>query len=142
MYKVETSGSLLRAHRTLTAKRARRRIAPTVLLLGICSLLTDISSEMVATVLPLYLVSTLGFTPLQYGIVDGLYQGAAAFVRLAGGFIGDRRRKHKGVATVGYGLSAAASSRWRRSAAHSARSARSSSSTARARACAPRRATP
>jgi MFS family permease len=106
MYKVETSGSLLRAHRTLTAKRARRRIAPTVLLLGICSLLTDISSEMVATVLPLYLVSTLGFTPLQYGIVDGLYQGAAAFVRLAGGFIGDRRRKHKGVATVGYGLSA------------------------------------
>ena len=61
---------------------------------------------MVATVLPLYLVSTLGFTPLQYGIVDGLYQGAAAFVRLAGGFIGDRRRKHKGVATFGYGLSA------------------------------------
>lgn len=106
MYKVETSGSLLRAHRTLTAKRARRRIAPTVLLLGICSLLTDISSEMVATVLPLYLVTTLGFTPLQYGIVDGLYQGAAAFVRLAGGFIGDRRRRHKGVATVGYGLSA------------------------------------
>jgi MFS family permease len=107
LYKVETSGSLLRAHRTLTTKRARRRIAPTVLLLGICSLLTDISSEMVATILPLYLVGTLGFTPLQYGIVDGLYQGAAAFARLAGGFVGDRRRKHKGVATLGYGLSAA-----------------------------------
>ena len=107
MYKVESSGALVRAHRTLTSKRTRRRIAPTVLLLGICSLLTDISSEMVATVLPLYLVGTLGFTPLQYGIVDGLYQGAAAFARLAGGFIGDRRRKHKGVATLGYGLSAA-----------------------------------
>src|SRR5688572_8288189 len=106
MYKVESSGALVRAHRTLTSRRTRRRVAPTVLLLGICSLLTDISSEMVATVLPLYLVSTLGFTPLQYGIVDGLYQGAAAFVRLAGGFIGDRRRRHKGVATFGYGLSA------------------------------------
>jgi hypothetical protein len=40
---------------------------------------------MVATVLPLYLVYTLGFTPLQFGIVDGLQQGAAAVARVAGG---------------------------------------------------------
>ena len=46
------------------------------------------------------------FTPLQFGIIDGLYQGAAAFVRLAGGYLGDRRRRHKGVAAFGYGLSA------------------------------------
>jgi hypothetical protein len=141
MYKVETSGSLLRAQRTLTSKRTRRRIAPTVLLLGLCSLLTDISSEMVATVLPVYLVTTLGFTPLQYGIVDGLYQGAAAFARLAGGFIGDRRRKHKGVATPATACRRSASSAWRRSAARSARSAPSSPSTARARGCALRRVT-
>jgi MFS family permease len=61
---------------------------------------------MVATVLPLYLVTTLGFTPLQYGIVDGLYQGAAALVRFAGGYLGDLRRRHKGIASVGYGVSA------------------------------------
>jgi MFS family permease len=69
-------------------------------------MLTDISSEMVAAVLPLYLVYSLGFTPLQYGLVDGVYQGASALVRLASGFTGDRLRRHKEVATSGYGLSA------------------------------------
>ncbi len=106
MYRIESSGALLRAHRALASRRTRPRVSRTVLLLGICSLLTDISSEMVVAVLPLYLVTQLGFTPLQLGIVDGLYQGAAAFVRLAGGYIGDRRRRHKGVAAIGYGLSA------------------------------------
>lgn len=70
------------------------------------SLFTDISSEMVTTILPLYLVYTLGFSPLQFGIVDGLQQGAAALVRVAGGFTADRTRKHKEVAAIGYGLSA------------------------------------
>ena len=106
MYRIESSGALVRAHRALTQRRVRPRVSRTVLLLGLCSLLTDVSSEMVATVLPLYLVTTLGFTPFMYGIVDGLYQGAAAFVRLAGGYVGDRRRSHKGVAALGYGLSA------------------------------------
>ena len=77
-----------------------------MLLLGTCSLLTDISSEMVSAILPLYLVATLGFSPLQYGFIDGLYQGASALVRLAAGFLGDRLRRHKSVASFGYGLSA------------------------------------
>jgi MFS family permease len=106
MYQVESSGALVKAQQVLTSRRRRSRVSRTVLLLGICSLLTDISSEMVATVLPLYLVTTLGFTPLQYGIVDGLYQGAAALVRFAGGYLGDLRRRHKGIASVGYGVSA------------------------------------
>jgi MFS family permease len=106
MYRVESSGALVRAQRVLTSRRRRTRVSSTVLLLGICSLLTDISSEMVATVLPLYLVTTLGFTPLQFGVVDGLYQGAAALVRFAGGYLGDLRRRHKGIASLGYGLSA------------------------------------
>ena len=77
-----------------------------MLLLGTCSLLTDISSEMVSAILPLYLVATLGFSPLQYGFIDGLYQGASALVRLGSGYLGDRLRRHKSVATFGYGLSA------------------------------------
>lgn len=77
-----------------------------MLLLGTCSLLTDISSEMVSAILPLYLVATLGFSPLQYGVIDGLYQGASALVRLISGFLGDRLGRHKVLATIGYGLSA------------------------------------
>lgn len=76
------------------------------MLLGVVSLLTDISSEMVAAALPLYLMYSLGFTPIQFGIVDGLYQGASALVRIASGFAGDRLGRHKEVAATGYGLSA------------------------------------
>ena len=78
----------------------------TVVLLGLTSMFTDISSEMVAAILPLYLVFGLGLSPLQFGVVDGLYQGVAALVRVASGVIGDRRGRHKEVAAVGYALSA------------------------------------
>ena len=102
MYQVANPRELLR----LRGRLRRIRVARNVVLLGLTSLFTDISSEMVATILPLYLVYTLGFTPLQFGIVDGLQQGAAAIVRVAGGFVADRTRRHKEVAAVGYGVSA------------------------------------
>src|SRR3954470_10797705 len=106
MYTLQSASSLRRARRSLLKGRLRQRIGGTVLLLGTCSLLTDVSSEMVSAILPLYLVATLGFSPLQYGIVDGLYQGSSALVRLAAGFLGDRLSRHKAVASFGYGLSA------------------------------------
>jgi len=107
MYQVQDSSAFLRARQGLASRGGRMpRVSRTVVLLGVVSMLTDISSEMVAAVLPLYLVYSLGFTPLQYGVVDGLYQGASALVRLASGFTGDRLRRHKEVATTGYGLSA------------------------------------
>ena len=102
MYSVLNPRELLR----LRGRRAGPKVARTVVLLGLVSLFTDISSEMVTTILPIYLVYTLGFSPLQFGIVDGLQQGAAALVRVAGGFAADRTRRHKDVAVVGYGLSA------------------------------------
>jgi len=64
-----------RAPATRQGSRPTAGVARTVVLLGITSLFTDVSSEMVAAVLPLYLVLQLGFTPLQFGIVDGLYEG-------------------------------------------------------------------
>jgi MFS family permease len=107
VYQVENSTALLQGHRRLLSRGRRTpRVSRTVVLLGLVSLLTDISAEMVSTILPLYLVYTLGFTPLQYGVVDGVYQGASALVRLVSGFTADRSRRHKEVATVGYGLSA------------------------------------
>ncbi|WP_435746903.1 MFS transporter [Microbacterium sp. PMB16] len=70
------------------------------------SLLTDLSSEMITAVLPLYLVVGLGMTPLQFGFLDGLYNGVTAFVRLLGGHVADRWSQHKLVAGIGYALSA------------------------------------
>lgn len=83
------------------------RIGPTVWALGFTSLLTDVSSEMVASVLPMYLVLQLGVSPVAFGLIDGLYQGIAALVRILGGVLADRSRRYKELAALGYGASAA-----------------------------------
>ena len=84
----------------------RAGIGRNVFYLGLTSLFTDISSEMVTSILPIYLVFTLRFTPLEFGIIDGLYQGVAALVRIVGGVAADVWRRYKEVAAIGYGLSA------------------------------------
>ncbi|MEU8839146.1 MFS transporter [Streptomyces roseus] len=81
-------------------------VASTVLALGAVSLITDVSSEMVTAVLPLYLVAGLGLSPLGFGALDGVYNGVGALVQLTGGHLADRVRNHKLIAGIGYGLSA------------------------------------
>src|SRR5512132_594771 len=90
------------------ARPSRRRIAVsrTVILLGLVSLFTDLSQEMVTAVLPLYLTYQVRLSPLQFGFIDGMYQGATALVRLLGGLLADRKERHKEVAATGYGASA------------------------------------
>lgn len=87
--------------------RRAAAVPGTVLALGAVSLITDVSSEMVSAVLPLYLLTGLGLSPLGFGVLDGLNNGVGALVRLVGGHLADRGRGgHKTVAAVGYGLSA------------------------------------
>jgi MFS family permease len=76
-----------------------------VVTLGLVSLLTDISSESVSAILPLYLTVGLGLSTAAYGFVDGLYQGVSALVRIAGGWAADRSGHPKWVAFAGYALS-------------------------------------
>lgn len=87
-------------------REMRAGVSRTVLLLGLTSLFTDISSEMVVSILPIYLVAFLRLTPVQFGLIDGLYQGVAAVVQLASGLAADRWQRQKEVAAVGYGASA------------------------------------
>jgi MFS family permease len=82
-------------------------IGPNVVLLGLTSLLTDISSEMVSAVLPIYLVITLGLTPLQFGFIDGLAQCVTAFARICSSWVADRWQRKRAVAACGYGISTA-----------------------------------
>lgn len=105
MYQVEASKALLKPK--LWAQRSARLNVPrNVVMLGMVSLLTDVSAEMVATILPLYLVFSLGASPLALGAIDGTYRGAAALVQVASGFLADRWRRPKEVAGAGYGISA------------------------------------
>jgi MFS family permease len=108
MYQVQDSVALLRARRGFAAARKTGRpfVAKTVLLLGLTSLFTDISSEMVSAILPLYTVQVLGLNPLSYGVLNGIYQGGSAFARLIFGFVADRMERYREVAGLGYSLSA------------------------------------
>ncbi|ARH90001.1 MULTISPECIES: MFS transporter [Streptomyces] len=83
-------------------------IGRNVLALGAVSLITDISAEMVTAVLPLYFVLTLQMSPAAYGLMDGLYTGATALLRLVGGYVADLTLRRKAVAAAGYGISALA----------------------------------
>jgi MFS family permease len=61
---------------------------------------------MLTAVLPLYFMLELRMTPLQFGLIDGIYQATSALVRVASGVVADGRSRYKAVATFGYGLSA------------------------------------
>src|SRR5260370_20260630 len=107
MYQAEIPRDVLTDNRKLLSSRiAWINVGSTVFFLGMTSLLTDISSEMVTTTLPLYLLLTLRFSPFQVGVMDGIYQGAAVLVTVISGLVADRWRWPKQVAVVGYGLSA------------------------------------
>ena len=82
------------------------RVPAAVVAFGIVSLLTDISSESVAAILPLYATAVLGMSPLGYGVLDGIYQGASGLVRILGGYAADGTDRPKIVASFGYGISA------------------------------------
>jgi hypothetical protein len=53
----------------------RRRIAANIVALGAVSLVTDVSSEMITSILPVYLMLGLGLSPFAIGVVNGLYGG-------------------------------------------------------------------
>jgi MFS family permease len=89
-----------------TSVLQRRGVPAAVLAFGVVSLLTDVSSEAVAAVLPLYITAVLGMGPLAYGFIDGIYQGVSAAVRILGGVWSDSTKRPKWVAFVGYLASA------------------------------------
>jgi MFS family permease len=107
MYPIENSGDLIKKKRkNLYSREPWQNVGRGVFLLGLTSLFTDISSEMVTTTLPLYLLVTLRLAPLQFGLIDGINQGASVLVRIASGLIADRWQRLKEVATAGYVFSA------------------------------------
>ena len=86
--------------------RTGTRVSSVVVTLGVVSMLTDVSSESVASILPLYITGALGLSTIAYGFIDGLYQGVSAIVRIGGGWASDRSDRPKWIAFTGYALSA------------------------------------
>lgn len=101
-------GAHFRRHRADLRGRGNgiRGVHKNVWFLGLTSLLTDTSSEMVSAVLPVYAMYFLHITPAAFGVIDGLQQGGASIVKLASGLVTDRTRRYKTVAGAGYFASA------------------------------------
>jgi len=74
--------------------------------LGLVSLLMDISSEMIHSLLPLFLVTTLGTSVFAVGIIEGLAESTALIVKVFSGMLSDYIGKRKGLALFGYALGA------------------------------------
>lgn len=83
------------------------RIPTGVWVLGFVSLLMDVSSEMIHSVLPLFMVTTLGAGALAVGIVEGLAESTALIVKVFSGVLSDYVGKRKGLTVLGYALGAA-----------------------------------
>jgi MFS family permease len=81
---------------------------PNVFFLGIVSLLTDISSEMIFTLVPLFLSNVLGAATTIIGLIGGLSESTDAILRIFSGWFSDRIGKRKSLAIVGYSISTVA----------------------------------
>ena len=86
---------------------ATLRLIPTgVWVLGFVSLLMDISSEMIHSLLPVFLVTSLGASVLTVGVIEGLAESTALIVKVFSGTLSDYLGKRKGLAVFGYALGA------------------------------------
>lgn len=74
--------------------------------LGFVSLLMDISSEMIHSLLPLFMVGTLGASAFMLGLIEGLAESTALIVKVFSGALSDYLGKRKGLAVLGYALGA------------------------------------
>jgi MFS family permease len=84
-----------------------RRIPAGVWVLGLVSMLMDISSEMIHSLLPLFMVTSLGASAFTVGMIEGLAESTALIVKVFSGVLSDRLGRRKGLALAGYALGAA-----------------------------------
>jgi MFS family permease len=85
---------------------ARPAIPRGIWVLGFVSMLMDISSEMVHSLLPMFLVGSLGVSVLVVGLIEGLAEATALIVKVFSGSLSDYLGKRKGLAVLGYALGA------------------------------------
>jgi len=90
----------------VSQKAVYRRLPVGIWGLGFVSMFMDISSELVHSLLPLFMATVLGTSMLTIGIIEGFAEGAAAITKVFSGAISDYCGKRKFLAVVGYALSA------------------------------------
>ena len=87
-------------------KPALRHLPPAIWALGFVSLLMDISSEMIHSLLPVFMVTTLGTSVLVVGLIEGAAEATALIVKVFSGVLSDYWGQRKPLAVLGYSLGA------------------------------------
>jgi MFS family permease len=82
-----------------------RRLHPNIWVVTATSFLTDISSEMIVYLIPLFLANVLGVRTAVIGLIDGIAETTASLLKIYSGALSDKLGKRKGLAVLGYGLS-------------------------------------
>ncbi len=85
---------------------SRLNLPKGVIALGLVSLCMDLSSEMIHSLLPVFLVTVLGASALSVGLIEGIAEATAAIVKIFSGVISDRIGRRKPLVLAGYGLAA------------------------------------
>ncbi|HEU5163170.1 MAG TPA: MFS transporter, partial [Thermoanaerobaculia bacterium] len=89
------------------AAASRRKIPGTVVLLGFASLLNDASSDIIYPLLPIFLSTYAGATPLIIGMIEGVADAIASILKLFAGIWSDRISRRKPFVVSGYALAGA-----------------------------------
>jgi MFS family permease len=84
----------------------RARVPLTVWTLGFVSMFMDISSEIIHSLLPVFLVTALGASPAMLGFIEGVAEATASISKVFSGWLSDRLGKRKLLTLVGYGMAA------------------------------------
>jgi MFS family permease len=88
------------------SKSALARLPISIWTLGLVSMLMDVSSELIHSLLPLFLVTTLGVSTFAVGLIEGIAEATAMITKFFSGYLSDYVRKRKPLAVLGYGLAA------------------------------------
>jgi MFS family permease len=83
-------------------KSKKKFVVSNIVLLGLVSFFTDISTEMVYPILPMYLTSVMGASPAIIGLIEGVAESLASILKLFSGMIADKYNNKKQLAFTGY----------------------------------------
>ena len=89
-----------------SSDRGTAKIPPTIWALGFVSLLMDVSSELIHSLLPVFMVVSLGASAFAVGLIEGAAEATALIVKVFSGVLSDFWGKRKPLAVLGYGLGA------------------------------------
>lgn len=90
------------------AQDGPRRLPRNVWIVTVTSFLTDVSSEMVSNLLPLFLFDVLGAKTSAIGVIEGVAETTASLLKVFSGWLSDRMGSRKGLAVLGYAISTVA----------------------------------